>query len=98
MRRSIALDRALRAGDLTEARAALADPDAFPDAVDEYRGSTVLQLALFTAPVATVTALLDAGADPCARTRIDDLTTPADEARTAGHAAIARMLRNAEGG
>jgi hypothetical protein len=42
--------------------------------------------------------LLTAGADPSARTRIDDLTTPADEAEAAGHHELARMLRNAEAG
>lgn len=164
MRRSIALERALRAGDLDAARDALAEPDAFPNSVDSYTGSTVLRLALFDAPVTTVTTLLaagadpsfealdgfpsvllvllhrddaderralvvallargadpdargindwtglhvaaargdedmvrlllDAGADPGARTRIDDLTTPADEADAAGHHDLARMLR-----
>jgi ankyrin repeat protein len=34
MRRSIALERALRAGDLDAARAALAQPDDFPNPVD----------------------------------------------------------------
>jgi ankyrin repeat protein len=169
MRRSIALERALRAGDLDAGRAALADPAAYPNAVDGYTGNTVLQLALFIGSVETVTALLaagadpnfealdgfpalllvvlhrddaaerqavmadlvahgadldargindwtalhvaaahadgpivrmllTAGADPSARTRIDDLTTPADEAEAAGHHELARMLRNAEAG
>ncbi len=169
MRRSIELDRALRAGDLAAVRAALETPAEYPNAVDGYSGGTVLQLALFNAPVVTVGALLDdgadpnfealdgfpalllvllhrdddaeraelvarlldhgaatdtrglndwtalhvaaargdgsmvrrlldAGADPAVRTRIDDLTTPADEAEAAGHAELARMLREAEAG
>jgi ankyrin repeat protein len=169
MRRSIALERALRAGDLTAARDALAEPGAFPNAVDAYTGSTVLRLALFHAPVATihallavgadanfdaadgfpsvllvllhrddageraaivtdllahgadpdargindwtalhvaaaggdvatVRALLDAGADRGARTRIDNLTTPADEADAAGHHELAGMLRTTTDG
>lgn len=98
MRRSVALDRALRAGDLAAARVALAGPDDLPNAVDGYTGATVLQLALFIAPVATVTALLDAGADPRARTRIDEYSSPADEAEAAGHAELARRMRAAEAG
>jgi ankyrin repeat protein len=169
MRRSVALERALRAGDLAAVRAALADPDAYPNAVDGYTGSTVLQLALFNASVPTVAALLDdgadpnfealdgfpalllvllhrdddavrveivarlldhgvatdtrgindwtalhvaaargdlamvrmllaAGADPGVRTRIDDLTTPAEEATAAGHDEVAGVLRAAKAG
>jgi len=168
MRRSIELERALRAGDLAAARVALEEPDAFPNAIDTYLGTTVLQRALYVAPGAAVTALLDAGADPAfaaldgfpalllvllhrdepdrtalvtalvehgapldergvndwtalhvaaargddvvvrvlldagadpgVRTRIDDLTTPADEAAHAGHDALAAVLRAAEAG
>jgi ankyrin repeat protein len=169
MRRSIALERALRAGDLDGVRAALEDPARYPNAIDDYTGSAVLRLALFDAPIATVhellvagadpnfealdgfpavllvllhrddaveraalvadlldhgadpetrgindwtahlvaaargddamvRTLLDAGADPTVRTRIDDLTTPADEAEAAGHRALAEVLRSAADG
>ena len=39
--------------------------------------------------------LLDAGADPTVRTRIDDLTTPLEEAEAAGFAEGAALLRQA---
>jgi hypothetical protein len=57
MRRSIALEGALRTGDLVAVRDALEDPAAYPNAVDGSSGGTVLQLARFYAPVATVTVL-----------------------------------------
>lgn len=60
----VALDRALRAGDLAGARAALGDPPEFPNLRDPYLGHWVLQDALYVAPVTTVEALLDLGADP----------------------------------
>jgi ankyrin repeat protein len=169
MRRAVALERALRAGDLAAACAGFDDPERFPELVDPYSGCTVLQLALFWSPPAAVTELLDqgadpnfealdgfpslllvllhrgdtgertelvaalldhgaatdarglndwtalhvaaargdepivqmllaAGADPSVRTRIDDLTSPADDAEAAGHHEVARMLRDAEAG
>jgi ankyrin repeat protein len=169
MRRAVALERALRAGDLAAARATFDEPERFPELVDPYLGCTVLQLALFWSPPAAVAELLDrgadpnfealdgfpalilvllhredaaeraalvtdllehgadadargindwtalhvaavrgdmamvrvllgAGADPSAGTRIDDLTTPADEAAAAGHPDVERMLRDAEAG
>jgi ankyrin repeat protein len=59
---------------------------------------TALHAAATHGDTSMVRLLLDAGADPGVRTRIDDLATPADEANRAGHPELARMLREAEGG
>ena len=64
MRRYIELERALRAGDVPRARAALADRDGFPDVNDPYTNTPVLALALSWAPVESVADLLELGADP----------------------------------
>ena len=73
---------------------ALEDPAAYPNADDGSSGGTVLQLALFHAPVATVTALLDACADP----DFDALDGFPALLLVLGHTEVARMLRAAEAG
>src|SRR3954467_4644404 len=60
----IALERAMRAGDLDGARAALGDDPAFPNLADPYTNTPLLSLALHWAPVTTVAELLRLGADP----------------------------------
>jgi uncharacterized protein len=60
----IALEKAMRAGDLDGARAALRDDPAFPNVADPYTNTPLLSLALHWAPVHTVAELLRLGADP----------------------------------
>jgi ankyrin repeat protein len=57
---------------------------------------TPLHMAVAVNSPETVHLLLDAGADPTLRTRIDDLETPLDMATAAGVATIAAMLRDKE--
>ena len=61
---SIALEAALRAGDLDGARRALSDPDDWPNSVDPYMHHSVLNIALGWAPLEAIRRLLDEGADP----------------------------------
>jgi ankyrin repeat protein len=60
----IALEAAMRAGDLDGARAALGDDPEFPNVHDPYTHTPLLALALHWAPVETVAELLRLGADP----------------------------------
>jgi ankyrin repeat protein len=60
MRTYLALERALRAGDL-EAVTALFPATAFPDVRDPYTGTPLLALAISWAPLAMIQELLDAG-------------------------------------
>lgn len=64
MRASVALERALEAGDLFAAREALGNPSDWPNALDPYLGFTVLTRALSCAPLGTIRELLAAGANP----------------------------------
>ena len=60
----MALEAALRAGDLRGARAALGDPPAFPNVNDPLTWTPLLSLAISWSPLNTIAALLDLGADP----------------------------------
>jgi ankyrin repeat protein len=57
---------------------------------------TALHMAVAERNLAAVEILLKAGADPAARTRIDDCETPLEMARTAGLRDIADILESAE--
>jgi ankyrin repeat protein len=59
----IALEDAMRAGDLDGARASLGDDPAFPNVRDPYTDSPLMALALHWAPHATVAELLALGGD-----------------------------------
>jgi hypothetical protein len=67
-----------------------ADPD--QRGLNDY---TALHVAVREGNVGAVRLLLEAGADPTARTRIDDLETPLDLARETGNGEIARLLEGA---
>src|SRR5262245_29050202 len=56
---------------------------------------TALHMAVAERNLAAVKLLLEAGADPGARTRIDDYETPLEIARTAGLRNIATILESA---
>jgi ankyrin repeat protein len=58
---------------------------------------TPLHYAASTGDLPAIRILLEAGADPHSRTRIDDLATPAEEAERAGFMEGARFLRDAAG-
>jgi len=58
---------------------------------------TPLHYAVARGNVEAVRLLLDHGADPAARTRIDDLSTALEEAEAVGFEAAAALLRAAEG-
>jgi ankyrin repeat protein len=60
----IALEAAMRAGDLDGARAALGDDPEFPNVHDPYTHTPLLALALHWAPLPAVAELLRLGADP----------------------------------
>jgi hypothetical protein len=53
---------------------------------------TPLQMAAVREDFRAMEVLLDAGADPCRRTRIDESMTPAEEARNLGHPAAADFI------
>jgi ankyrin repeat protein len=57
---------------------------------------TPLHWAASTGDLAAIRLLLEAGADPLLRTRIDDLATPAGEAERSGFMEGAALLREAE--
>lgn len=64
MRAYIALEQALRGGNVSEARAALREPPDWPNVNDPYTNSPVIALAIHWAPLAAVAELLGDGADP----------------------------------
>jgi hypothetical protein len=57
---------------------------------------TPLHWAASTGDLPAIRILLEAGADPLLRTRIDDLATPAGEAERSGFMECAALLREAE--
>jgi ankyrin repeat protein len=57
---------------------------------------TALHVAANQQSVDAIQILVDAGADPGLRTRIDDCLTPREEAERAGHHDIARLLADLE--
>lgn len=57
--------------------------------VNDY---TPLHMAVAEGNISAIRILLDGGADPALRTRIDDYETPVELAERAGHAGIAAML------
>ena len=86
--------RAAQSGDVAGVRAALAD-GAPADSADA-RGRTALMWAARRGDTASVRALLAAGADP---TRTDGAGhTAADQARGAGHEALAQLIEQRRSG
>jgi ankyrin repeat protein len=67
------------------------DPD--QRGINDY---TALHMAAAVNHVETVRLLLEAGANPRLRTRIDDYETPRELAEKAGHSEIAALLAIAE--
>ena len=91
---AIALDEAYKRGDVAAVKAALGDPPGFPNCqCPPGFSKTCLEYAIHHAPLAFIAALLDLGADPNARTKIDDYATPLEEAEMLGHAEAAAALR-----
>jgi ankyrin repeat protein len=70
-----------------------ADPD--QRGINDY---TPLHMAVSQGNAEAVGVLLEHGADPCLRTRIDDCESPREMAEAAGLRAIARLLAAAEAG
>jgi ankyrin repeat protein len=64
MRAYIALEHALRDGDLVAARAALGAPPDWPNVSDPYTNTPLIALAIHWAPLEAITDLLRHGADP----------------------------------
>jgi ankyrin repeat protein len=97
-RRVAAAERACRAGDLDAFRAALGDPEGFPNGVLDVDflalGERPLDVALAFAPVATIAALLDLGADPNAPALdgFPPLLSAIDLPRADRHAVLALLL------
>ena len=60
----MAFEEAITRGDLAAAREAIGDPPDWPNCVDPYIGTSVLQVALGWASLETIRQLLDEGADP----------------------------------
>lgn len=56
---------------------------------------TPLHYATWAQDLEALTLLLDSGADPAIRTRIDDLSTPLEDAEAQGFTACAAVLRRA---
>jgi ankyrin repeat protein len=69
------------------------DADPAQRGINDY---TALHMAVAERNLAAVKLLLEAGADPGTRTRIDDYETPLEMARTAGLHDIAALLESAE--
>ena len=64
MRVSMAVERALREGDVDTVRWELDDPPDWPNTLEPYMRSPILAVALGAAPLAAIRRLLDEGADP----------------------------------
>ena len=60
----MAFEAAMAADDLDAARAALGDPEDWPNSIDPYMRNTVLRVALGASSLATIERLLELGADP----------------------------------
>jgi ankyrin repeat protein len=94
MSEHIALHQAYERGDMEAVKAGLGNPPDFPNCRGPVAaGEIVLEYAIYHSPLAFISTLLELGADPNARTRIDDYATPLEEAETLGHTEIAEALR-----
>src|SRR5687768_13048880 len=63
-RRSMAIEAALVAGDLTALKECFAGDSAFPNVLDPLTATDLLALAIYRSPLPLVRALLDMGAHP----------------------------------
>ena len=78
------IDDAFRKGDLEALRAAVGDPSIVPNGQMPLSIGPCLTYAIYWSPFAFIKQLLDLGADPNVKTRIDDYETPGEMARKAG--------------
>ncbi|HEX6535035.1 MAG TPA: ankyrin repeat domain-containing protein, partial [Gemmatimonadaceae bacterium] len=63
MNQTLAIEKAIVAGDVDAVREAFGNPPDFPN-VRDVCGDTCLDLAIYNGPVSLVRALLELGADP----------------------------------
>ena len=86
------IDAAFRAGELAALRAAVEDPASVPNGPLPMTIGRCLEYAIYHSPLPFLRTLLEAGADPGLRTRIDDCETPREMAENAGLREIAGLL------
>jgi hypothetical protein len=90
----IVLQDAYRRGDLEAFKVALGDPPDFPNTRNPRGfGAGYLEAAIYHSPLPFIRTLLGLGADPHARTQVDDYATPLEEAAILGRATAVQRLR-----
>ena len=93
---TIELHEAYKRGDMAAVKALLGDPPDFPNCRGPYGvGEIILEYAIYHSPLGFIRRLLELGADPQARTRIDDCATPLEEAEILGLTEIVATLKKA---
>ncbi|BCB26445.1 hypothetical protein SKTS_13310 [Sulfurimicrobium lacus] len=82
------IDAAFKAGDLAALRNAVEDPASIPNGPMPLTIGACLEYAIYHSPLPFITELLEIGADPHLRTRIDDCETPREMAENVGRCLI----------
>ncbi len=89
-----AIHDAYKRGELEALKAALGDPPDFPNSRGPRGvGEIILEYAIYHSPLPFIQTLLDLGADPNAKTNIDDYATPLKEAENLGRFNSIEALR-----
>ncbi|MCE5263235.1 MAG: hypothetical protein LLG97_06850 [Deltaproteobacteria bacterium] len=90
------INAAFHAGDLAALYAAVDDPADVPNGPMPLAIGPCLEYAIYHSPLSFIRTLLEIGADPRLRTRIDDCETPRETAERAGLREIAERLAEKE--
>jgi hypothetical protein len=91
---ALILHEAYKRGDVVALKRLLGDPPDFPNCRGPAgAGEIILEYAIYHGPLPFIRTLLELGADPNARTGIDDSATPLEQAEHLGRSEAARTLR-----